>query len=58
MSMPRTPKATVGFVDQYCASYRPLFADVRSFAQFTALHVGWLAELPRKTLPAIARAVG
>jgi SRSO17 transposase len=58
MSMPRTPKATVGFVDQYCAYYRALFADVRSFEQFTALHVGLLAELPRKTLPAIARAVG
>jgi SRSO17 transposase len=58
MSMPRTPKATVGFVDQYCAYYRALFADVRSFAPFTALHVGVMAELPRKTLPALARAVG
>jgi len=58
MSMPRTPKATVGFVDQYCAYYRALFADVRSFEQFTALHLGLIAELPRKTLPAIARAVG
>ena len=51
MSMPRDPKAAVGFVDQYCAYYRELFADVRSFAQFTALHVGLIAELPRKTLP-------
>ena len=58
MSMPRTPKTTVRFVDQYCAYYRALFADVRSFEQFTALHVGLIAELPRKTLPAIARAVG
>jgi SRSO17 transposase len=58
MSMPRDPKATGGFVDHYCAYYRTLFADVRSFEQFTALHVGVSAELPRKTLPAIARAVG
>jgi SRSO17 transposase len=58
MSMPRAPKATVSFVDQYCAHYRTLFTDVRSFEQFTALHLGLIAELPRKTLPAIARAVG
>src|SRR5262245_21662750 len=58
MRLPRAPKATVGFVDQYCPYYRALFADVRSFEQFTALHVGLMAELPRKTLPAIARAVG
>jgi len=58
MSMPRAPKATVGFVDQYCASYRALFPEVRSVAYFTALHLGLIAELPRKTLPAIARAVG
>jgi hypothetical protein len=38
MSMPRNPQATVGFVDRYCAYYRALFADVRSFEQFTALH--------------------
>jgi SRSO17 transposase len=56
--MPRAPKATVGFVDQYCAYYRDLFPEVRSFEYFTALHLGLIAELPRKTLPAIARAVG
>ena len=58
MSMPRAPKATVGFVDQYCAYYRDVFPEVRSFEYFTALHLGLIAELPRKTLPAIARAVG
>jgi SRSO17 transposase len=58
MSLPRAPKPTVGFVDQYCASYRDLFPEVRSFEQFTALHLGMITDLPRKTLPAIARAVG
>jgi hypothetical protein len=56
--MPREPKATVRFVDQYCAYYRAVLPEVRSFEQFTALHLGMMAELPRKTLPAIARAVG
>jgi SRSO17 transposase len=58
MSMPRAPKPTVGFVDQYCAYYQALFPEVRSFEQFTALHLGMMTEIPRKTLPAIARAVG
>ena len=58
MSMPRAPKTTGGFIDQYCAYYQNVFPEVRSFEQFTALHLGLLTELPRKTLPAIARAVG
>nr|WP_095522182.1 transposase [Nitrosococcus watsonii] len=58
MSLFREPKATVHFVDQYCAPSQGLFAEVRSFEQFKLLHLGLLAELPRKTLPAIARAVG
>src|SRR6516164_2616246 len=58
MSAPREPKATVRFVDQYCSYYCAVLPEVRSFEQFTALHLGRIAELPRKTLPAIARAVG
>ena len=58
MSVPREPKPTVSFVDQYCAYYREVFPEDRSFAYFTALHLGMMAELPRKTLPAMARAVG
>ena len=58
MSLPRAPKTTVRFVDQYCAYYRDVFPEVRSFEQFTALHLGLLTDIPRKTLPAIARAVG
>jgi SRSO17 transposase len=58
MSLPRAPKPTVGFVDQYCGAYQKVFPEVRSFEQFKLLHLGLLAELPRKTLPAIARVVG
>lgn len=58
MNLAREPQKTVHFVDQYCAYYQELFPDVRSFEQFTYLHLGLIAELPRKTLPAIARAVG
>jgi SRSO17 transposase len=58
MSVPRAPKPTMGFVDQYCAPYQEVFPEVRSFEQFKLLHLGLLAELPRKTLPAIARVVG
>ena len=58
MSVPREPKATVRFVDQYCTYYRNVCPEVRSFEYCTALHLGLMAELPRKTLPAIARTVG
>ena len=58
MSAPREPKATVTFVDQYCAYYRDVFPEVRSFEHFPALHLGMITALPRKTLPAIARVVG
>jgi SRSO17 transposase len=49
---------TVTFIDNYCASYRDLFADVRSFEAFKFLHLGLVSEVKRKSLPAIARAVG
>ena len=58
MSVPRAPKPTVGFVDQYCAYYHEVFPEVGSVEQFKYLHLGLIAELPRKTLPAIARVVG
>jgi len=34
MSLPRTPKPTVAFVDQYCAHYQEVFPEVRNFEQF------------------------
>ena len=58
MTIPRTATPTITFIDEYCARYQELFPDVRSFEQFKLLHVGLLADLPRKSLPAIAKAVG
>ncbi len=45
-------------VDEDGEYYGDLFEDVRSYEAFKQLHIGLLSELPRKTIPAIARAVG
>lgn len=58
MTTPREAVRTVTFIDNYCAIYRNLFADVRSYEAFKFLHLGMLSEIPRKSLPAIAKAVG
>jgi len=52
---PATP--TVAYIDEYCAHYRSLFANVRHFEHFTALHLGLLAETRRKTLPQLGKTV-
>jgi SRSO17 transposase len=52
---PATP--TVAYIDQYCAHYRALFHNVRHFEQFTALHLGVLAETRHKSLPRLGKAV-
>lgn len=54
----REATPTVAFIDHYCWMYRSLFNDVRHFECFKYLHLGMLSEIPRKSLPAIARAVG
>ena len=58
MVEPRLAVSTVAFVDEYCQTYRNLFADVRNFEAFKYLHLGMISEIGRKSLPAIARAVG
>ena len=58
MIEPRTAVPTVGFIDEYCQYYRNLFPDVRNFEAFKFLHLGMISEVKRKSLPAIARAVG
>lgn len=58
MSKARQAIPTVTFVDEYCQRYQDLFPDVRSFEAFKYLQVGMLSEIKRKTLPAIAKAVG
>jgi SRSO17 transposase len=58
MTKARQATTTVTFVDEYAQRYQDLFPDVRSFEAFTQLLVGLLSEIKRKTLPAIAKAVG
>jgi SRSO17 transposase len=58
MVEPRPPVTTVGFVDEYCNYYQDLFAEVRNFEAYKFLVLGMISELPRKSLPAIARSVG
>lgn len=58
MTQPRIPDTTVAFIDNYCSAYQKLFPEVRSYEAFKRLHLGMAAEIKRKTLPAIAKAVG
>ena len=55
---PRPPRPTVKLIDDYCQNYQYLFSDVRNYEAFKLLHLGLLSELPRKSLPSLARAVG
>ena len=57
MTRVRPAPPTVAFIDQYCAQYRALFHTVRHFEQFTALHLGLLADTRRKSLPRLAKTV-
>ncbi len=54
----QTAQPRVTFVNEYCQHYRHLFREVRTFEAFHWLHLGIISELPRKSLPQIARAVG
>lgn len=54
----RKAVATVSFIDDYCQMYASAFEDVRNLEAFKYLHIGIISELPRKSLPAIARVVG
>lgn len=57
MIKPREPVSTVTFIDEYCQTYRNPFSDVRNFEALKYLHLGMISEIPRKSLPAIARVV-
>ena len=58
MTAPRSPRSTLSVVESHCAHFAHLFAEVRSFENFQALHLGLLSPLPRKTLPALAHFLG
>ena len=58
MVKPRPPQMTVKCVDTYCELYRDLFIEVRAYEAFKYLKLGLISDIKRKTLPAIAKAVG
>ncbi|MFN6566775.1 IS701 family transposase [Dendronalium sp. ChiSLP03b] len=58
MTQPRSPKPSIKFVDEYCAIYKNIFPEVRSFENFRDLHLGMISEIKRKSLPEIAKVVG
>jgi SRSO17 transposase len=58
MPSSRESRPTLGFVDEYCQWFEGLFPEVRSFEAFKFLHLGMVSEIKRKSLPAIAKAVG
>ena len=58
MDKPRAARPTIKFIDEYCASYKNLFPEVRSFEAFKHLHVGMISPIKRKTLPEIAKVTG
>ena len=58
MSASRESRPTIRFVDEYCQLYEGLFPEVRSYEAFKLLHLGMISEIKRKSLPAIAKAVG
>jgi SRSO17 transposase len=58
MVTPRAAVATVTFVDDYCAAYANVFPEVRTFENFKYLHLGMISDIKRKSLPALAKAVG
>ena len=43
MDKPRAAQPTIKFIDEYCASYKNLFPEVRSFEAFKHLHVGMIS---------------
>src|SRR5258706_1995613 len=57
MTRLRLATTVVAFMAQYGAHYRALFHNVRPFEQFTALHLGMLAETRRKSLPRLGATV-
>jgi len=54
----RDAQPTVSFIDKYCAGYKDLFPEVRSYEGFKYLHLGIISGIKRKSLPEIAKAVG
>ena len=54
----RDDNPTVSFIDSYCAGYKDLFPEVRSYECFKYLHLGIISSIKKKSLPEIAKVVG
>ena len=57
MIVPREAKPTIQLIDRYAEMYRDLFVE-RAYENFKYIIMGMLSEIKRKSLSAIARAVG
>jgi SRSO17 transposase len=44
-------------LDEYCAEYKDIFKEVRSYECLKYLHLGIIAPIPRKSLPEIGKVV-
>lgn len=53
----RDAQLTTRVIDEYCAEYKDIFKEVRSYECFKYLHLGIIAPIPRKSLPEIAKVV-
>jgi SRSO17 transposase len=49
---------TTPIIDEYCAEYKEIFKEVRSYECFKYLHLGIISSIKRKSLPEIAKTVG
>lgn len=58
MPASRDARPTIRFIDEYCQLFEDLFPEVRSYEAFKLLHLGMISESKRKSLPALAKAVG
>jgi SRSO17 transposase len=54
----RDAHSTAPVIDEYCAEYKNLFKEVRSYECFKYLHLGIISYIKRKLLPEIAKTVG
>ena len=54
----RDAHSTAPLIDEYCAEYKDLFKEVRSYECFKYLHLGIISSIKRKLLPEIAKTVG
>lgn len=53
----RDAQSTTRAIDEYCAEYKDIFKEVRSYECFKYLHLGIIAPIKRKSLPEIGKVV-